>query len=374
LGYTTFDDPSFNHTYADMNGNTTVITRMADLAAKKGILVVNSAGNEGTDPWKFIGAPADGDSVLSVGAVNSSNIIASFSSYGPTSDGQIKPDVVSVGLGTTVSTTAGTVGSGSGTSFSCPNMAGLATCLWQLFPEFNNWKIITTLRKSSDRFTAPNEQYGYGLPDMKKAVGYLLCDISTMSVTASNCSADITWDSKDIKSMRYDLERKLPGETVYTKIKTIAASGTVFSNQHYHITDLINLSNAGIVSYRMKQVIDTADVTFEEYAIDSATITLSSACSTTNVNYLDNPSKRIQLFPNPAQSNLTLKFTDQGVLDHLTLQIYNAQSQLVLKQDYSKPNGTVTYTVSVADLSKGKYILVVRRNGKQYAVKEFLKQ
>ncbi len=368
LGYTTFDDPAFNHTYADMNGNTTIITRMADLAAKKGMLVVISAGNEGDDPWKYIGAPADGDSVLSVGAVNSSGLIAGFSSFGPTSDGQIKPDVVSVGQGTTISTASGTVGSGSGTSFSGPNMAGLATCLWQLFPEFNNWKIITTLRKSSDRFETPAEQYGYGLPNMKKAVGFLLGDLSTMNASVANCTADISWSSKDIKTMRYDIERKLPGETVYTKIKTIAAKGTVFSNQNYQLSDVITSSAAGNVSYRIKQVIDTSAATFDEYAIDSATIILSSVCST------NNPEQNlIQLFPNPVQTTLSLKFTELNSMTGLTIQVYNRQGQLMFTQDYSKPTGTITHTIPVARLAKGNYILVIRKDGKKYAAKEFLK-
>jgi serine protease AprX len=184
LGYSTFDDPTFNHSYADMNGNTTVISRMADLAAKKGMLVVNSAGNSGNNSWKFITAPADGDSVLSVGAVNNSGTIASFSSFGPTSDGQVKPDVVSVGAGTVLSNTSGNVATGNGTSFSGPNIAGLATCLWQLFPEFNNYRIITALRESADRFSTPHEQYGYGLPNMKKAFGvnvlHLMLHLTTL--------------------------------------------------------------------------------------------------------------------------------------------------------------------------------------------------
>ncbi|MEQ1798792.1 MAG: S8 family serine peptidase [Lacibacter sp.] len=373
LGYTTFDNATFNHTYADMNGNTTIITRIADMAAKKGMLVVNSAGNEGDDPWKYIGAPADGDSVLSVGAVNSSGVIAGFSSFGPTSDGQIKPDVVSLGAGTTVSSIGGTVSTNSGTSFSGPNMAGLATCLWQLFPEFNNWKIITTLRKSSDRFETPAEQYGYGLPDMKKAVGFLLGDISTMNASVTNCTADISWSSKDINTMRYDIERKLPGETVYTKIKTVAAKGTVFSSQNYQLSGVITSSATGNVSYRIKQVIDTSAATFDEYAIDSATLILSSACAATSVNEPNNPGKYIQLFPNPVQSSLTIRFTEQRSIAQLSIEIYNAQSQLVWKQDYSKPNGTITHTIPVARLAKGDYILVVRKDGKKYAAKEFLK-
>lgn len=373
LGYTTFDNATFNHSYADMNGNTTIITRIADMAAKKGMLVVNSAGNEGDDPWKYIGAPADGDSVLSVGAVNSSGVIAGFSSFGPTSDGQIKPDVVSLGAGTTVSSIGGTASTNSGTSFSGPNMAGLATCLWQLFPEFNNWKIITTLRKSSDRFEIPAEQYGYGLPNMKKAVGFLLGDISTINASITNCTADISWNSKDINTMRYDIERKLPGETVYTKIKTVSAKGTVFSNQNYQLSDIINNSAAGNVSYRIKQVIDTSAATFDEYALDSATLILSSACAATSVIEPNNPGKHIQLFPNPVQSSLTIRFTEQRSIAQLSIEIYNAQSQLVWKQDYTKPTGTITHTIPVARLAKGDYILVVRKDGKKYAAKEFLK-
>ncbi|MFI5219677.1 MAG: S8 family serine peptidase, partial [Bacteroidia bacterium] len=93
LGYTEFDDPAHNHTYNDMDGNTAPSTRAADFAAKKGMIVCNSAGNSGNDPWNFIGAPADADSILAIGAVDDLENYASFSSNGPTSDGRVKPDV-----------------------------------------------------------------------------------------------------------------------------------------------------------------------------------------------------------------------------------------------------------------------------------------
>lgn len=368
LGYTTFDNAAFNHTYADLNGNTTVISKMADLAAKKGMLIVNSAGNDGDKPWKYISAPADGDSVLSVGAVNGSGVIAAFSSFGPSSDGQIKPDVVSVGQGTTISTTSGTIGSGFGTSFSGPNMAGLATCLWQLFPEFNNWKIITTLRKSSDRFTSPQAQYGYGLPDMKKAVGILLTEIATMNTAFSNCSANISWSSKDIKSMQYIVERKLPGETVYTKIKTVEAKSQTFSSQSYQLTDVINSSSAGVIMYRIKEIIDTSAAGFNEYIIDSNAVTIALPCSSVP------EGQKIKLYPNPAKSKLTIKFAEQEMINGLTIQIFNMQGQLVRTQSYNKPTGEMTHDISVSGLAKGTYIIVLLQNGKQYVVKEFVKQ
>ena len=173
LGYTTFDDPAFNYGYDDMNGKNTIVTRGAALAFRKGILVMNSAGNSGTNSWKFIGAPADGEQVLAVGAVNITRQVAPFSSYGPTFDQRIKPDIVSVGWGTALINASGLPASGNGTSFSNPNIAGLIACLWQAFPEMRNNEIIDAVRKSGDMYANPDSRSGYGLPNMQKAFGLL---------------------------------------------------------------------------------------------------------------------------------------------------------------------------------------------------------
>jgi len=174
LGYSLFDDPAFHHSHADMNGNTTMVTRGADLAARKGMIVCNSAGNSGNDSWKYIIAPADGDSVLAVGAVDANGTIAGFSSYGPSSDGQIKPDVASVGAGTYVIATNGAVAQGDGTSFSNPNMAGLIACLWQAFPEFSNMQIIDAVKRSASKYSNPDDRVGFGIPNMRLAYQLLL--------------------------------------------------------------------------------------------------------------------------------------------------------------------------------------------------------
>ena len=94
-----------NYTYADMNGNTTISAIGADLAAKKGILFFNAAGNEGNGAWHFIITPSDADSVVAVGAVDTAGVVGKFSSFGPSSDGQVKPDVASVGVGAMIQTT-----------------------------------------------------------------------------------------------------------------------------------------------------------------------------------------------------------------------------------------------------------------------------
>jgi hypothetical protein len=169
LGYNTFNNSVFNHTYADMNGNTTIIARANDLAAKKGIISVVAAGNDGAGTWHFISTPADADSVVTVGAVNSQGVVAGFSSYGPSSDGQIKPTVASVGEGCAIANTDNQPTFGNGTSFSTPNMAGLITCLWEAFPDFTNMQIIEAVKKSSSLYTAPNDRIGYGIPNFHKA-------------------------------------------------------------------------------------------------------------------------------------------------------------------------------------------------------------
>lgn len=166
LGYTTFDVSSEDHSYSDMDGNTTVVTRAADIAASKGILVCNSAGNSGNSDWQYIGAPADGDSVFSIGAVDPDGIYASFSSRGPTSDGRIKPNIAVQGAFSAVVHPNGAIYIGSGTSFSSPLAAGAAACLWQAFPEKTNMEIMEAMQQSATQAAEPDDYLGYGIPNM----------------------------------------------------------------------------------------------------------------------------------------------------------------------------------------------------------------
>lgn len=169
LGYTEFDDPNQSYTYQDMNGNNTFITQAADIAASKGILVINSAGNLGDDPWTYISAPGDGDSVLTVGAVDAFASYAYFSGIGPTYDGRIKPNVAAMGYQAAIQGTNGEITTANGTSFSAPIIAGMAACLWQYFPEFNNMEIIKKIEESGHQFSNPDNKLGYGIPDFAKA-------------------------------------------------------------------------------------------------------------------------------------------------------------------------------------------------------------
>jgi len=173
LGYNDFDDNTMDYKYAELNGNTAISTIGADIAASKGILVVTSAGNEGDKPWKYISAPADGDSVLAVGAVNYKGNYGYFSSIGPSTDGRIKPDVCAQGLSAAVQGTSGSITTANGTSFSGPIMAGAVACLIQAYPEKSNMEIIEAVIRNSDYAKSPTEKMGYGIPDFYKAYFYL---------------------------------------------------------------------------------------------------------------------------------------------------------------------------------------------------------
>jgi serine protease AprX len=170
LGYFQFDDPSLNYKYSDMDGNTAFITRAAEIAASKGMMIFNSAGNERDRPWTYLIAPSDGKKVVAVGAVDGNNLISTFSSSGPSADGRVKPDNAVMGVSIPVQADQNTIIRSSGTSFSCPVLSGITACLMQAVPKAINTDIIQVLHSSADRFDKPDALYGYGMPDMINAL------------------------------------------------------------------------------------------------------------------------------------------------------------------------------------------------------------
>lgn len=365
LGYATFDDPSLNHKYTDMNGNTTMAAIGADLAAKKGMLVVIAAGNEGSGGWKYIMTPADGDSVLTVGAVDRSGNIAGFSSYGPTADGQIKPDVVSVGAGTTIQNTNNTIVTGNGTSFACPNMAGLAACLWQGFPQASNIKIIQVLRQASSQYTTPDDRKGYGIPDMKKAFLSLLQDEATMSASLNNCGTTISWNSKDAGGMRYEIERKTAADVEFKKLSQLVVTTSSFGSRNYQFNDPLTEQSIGNIQYRIRQVIDTATATYAAFIMDTASVNVVVACNST--------ARPLLLFPNPAQNHFTLQVNNAEPTDALLIQVRDAGGKLVYEKRETKGAAIAVYSIPAYHLAKGKYFVTVYSSGKQLATETLLK-
>lgn len=169
LGYYEFDDKNDNYLYRELDGKTAMISISADMAGRKGMLVVCSAGNSGVGTWKKVSPPADAEHVLTVGAINNQGLNAAFSSMGNTADGRVKPDVMAIGFMSAVASGAGGTAFGNGTSFSSPIFCGLATCLWQACPWLTSDELIQLIIRSSDRYEYPDNIFGYGIPNVWKA-------------------------------------------------------------------------------------------------------------------------------------------------------------------------------------------------------------
>lgn len=170
LGYTKFDAPATSYTREMLDGESSLIARAANKAVNKGMFLVISAGNAGNKEWGKISTPADAKGVLTVGAIARDSTIANFSSRGLTADLRIKPDVVALGRGAIVISDDGKASYKNGTSFSSPIMCGLVACLWQAFPTLTNLELLEVIRQSADRYEDPSIEYGYGIPDMHKAM------------------------------------------------------------------------------------------------------------------------------------------------------------------------------------------------------------
>lgn len=231
LGYNYFDNSVDNHTYSDLDGNTTIITKAADLAAGKGIMVVSSAGNFGGPPWYKISAPADADSILTVGAVDSAGSIASLSSRGPTFDGRIKPNTVARGLNAVIAANGGDITTSSGTSFSSPITAGAVACLWQANPSVTNMQLLNAIQESSSQFSNPDSIKGYGIPNFCVA-NTILTGIDNHELKSDklnvhpnpfNNNFEITFYSN--KKQKIDIELyDISGREIFRKHENVSAN------------------------------------------------------------------------------------------------------------------------------------------------------
>ena len=363
LGYTTFDNSIFNYTYGSMNGNTTLSARAADLAVKKGIFVAIAAGNEGDNSWHYITTPADADSVLAIGAVDTNRQVANFSSYGPSSDGQIKPDVAAIGVGAVVANqNTGNPSFNNGTSFACPIMAGISTCLWQAFPEVNNMAIVDALRKSSDRFTMPDDRTGYGIPDVKKAFVQLIKKLYSQQISiGSSCKTVIQFTVKTAADMSVMVERKLPGAVDYKTISTQNSNSSFVSNNFTYTDDLNGLIGNLAIKYRIKMTI-TADTSFY---LDSAIINYPISC--TNTNNIE----AVTIGPNPVTDNLSV-FIARNNTVKATIELYSISGQKVYSLKNQTVTGIQTFFIAVKQLSAGVYFVAVFVNDKKVIIKKIL--
>ncbi len=168
LGYTVYDEKGDNVKYWEQDGKTRLISISASMAASKGMVLCQSAGNEGDEPWKRIGCPADASDILAVGALTSAGVNTNFSSIGNSYDGRIKPDVCAQGQSCAVIDKYGDLTRASGTSFSSPILCGMVACYWQAHPKLTALEVMDKIRKSGNNAEHPDNVFGYGIPDFMK--------------------------------------------------------------------------------------------------------------------------------------------------------------------------------------------------------------
>src|SRR5690554_291554 len=173
LGYQAFDNPNYDYQYSDLDGQTTIGARGASHGYDKGLINVTSAGNSGAN-FGYVGSPGDSPGTFTVGAVDDNENYASFSSYGPTYDGRVKPDVMAQGRSAAIVDYNGAVTTSNGTSFSSPIIAGAVASLWQAFPHRSNEVIMQVIRESSSLYNSPTDEMGYGIPDFNEALNMLI--------------------------------------------------------------------------------------------------------------------------------------------------------------------------------------------------------
>ena len=256
LGYTTFDDATMNFTYADMNGKVSRASIAAGLASAKGIIVCNSAGNEGSsyDTWHYIGSPADADGIVTVGAVDVNGISSSFSSWGPTSDGRIKPEICAVGSATALINTGGVADAGSGTSYSCPLITGAMACFLQYVkatkPSVSVPEILSMVFRTGSHYSSPTDQQGYGIPDFGLAMSNLVTfDVKEI---AHWDNAKIILD-RNYRLLNISLSQLSAASN--SEVSIYSVTGRVMMMQHLSgLLTLISLQNvpAGVYLIRLK--------------------------------------------------------------------------------------------------------------------------
>ncbi len=252
LGYMNFDNPNYNYSRADLDGNTAFITRGANIAFEKGLLLVNSSGNSG---GQGVGAPADAEFVFSVGAVDEAGNYASFSSVGSNFQPSQKPDVVAQGQSSVVIDTDDNLLVINGTSFSSPILAGGITCLWQALPNKTNAEIMQLVRESSSQYTNPDFLLGYGIPNLELALG------SALSLNANTLSTGLSFypnPSTDQLFVKGIFGADLVLLSLYDMLGKEVASFSVSNNKNF-----INLSSVSKGVYVIKAKTNNEVETFK---------------------------------------------------------------------------------------------------------------
>ena len=345
LGYLDYDSPFTSYTWQNMDGNTALITRAGDLAVGRGIVVVNSAGNNYDDPThNTLGAPADGDSIFAIGSVNSSGLRSSFSSVGPTFDGRIKPDFMAQGSNDYHASSYGNSYSfGSGTSFSCPIAAGICALILQKNPSLTPMEVRNVLRSTSSNTSSPNRLIGWGIINALTAINSVTVPVELTSFNAfyREGIVNLIWiTATETNNYGFEVERR-DDYSNYQTIGFVDGNGTTTNRVTYNYDDK-NLANNRYY-YRLKQI--DFDGSFEysnEVQVDISDL---------------NDFQLYQNYPNPFNPSTKIKYSiPQNSFVKIALHDILGSELKTLVSETVQP-GTYEITVDGSDLSSGMYFI-----------------
>jgi hypothetical protein len=349
LGYSEFDPGQTSYTYADMDGQTTIVTIACELAFERGIVTITSAGNEGNSPWFYITAPADGFNTIAVGAVNSSNSVASFSSHGPTSDGRYKPDILTQGVGVYAASASGFTSytsSFGGTSAAAPLALGIAGLLLSAHPHLINEQVRDILQKTSDNYNSPNNTRGYGLASAQNAINYpnfeLVSDsykihkmfISEISINPSTVKLNYSVESGNFQQVDMTYDGTLRYNYVFPDLS---------NNQNIEFYFIYNDMSGG--NYR-----EPVSGNYGQLVLD--------------VEEDNNPANFVlyQNYPNPFNPATTIKYQipEDGFVTIKIYDILGNEVKTLINEQKSK--GSYSLMLDSSDLVSGVYIYRIQVN------------
>jgi serine protease AprX len=277
---------------------------------------------------------------------------------------------MSAGVSAVIQTSGNTVGTSNGTSYACPKMAGLATCLWQAFPEVNNMKIVDVIKQSGSTANHPTDSVGYGIPNLKLAFTMLLQQFATSKIDMDNCTATIHWTSKDVGGMRYQVQRKAVSDADYITVGEVNAdNGNGLTTHSYQFVNQVINANGATLSYRIVQIVDTSVEAFTAVYIDTSSISLTPGCAVVTAD----STIKIRVAPNPVTNNITLIVQTPGAISSLLINIYDMEGRLMQQYKESKAAGEAVLTIPASNLVRGKYTITLYNGNKKMQAIKILK-
>ncbi|MCX6170983.1 MAG: S8 family serine peptidase [Ignavibacteriales bacterium] len=357
LGYSTFDPNQASYTYADMNGHTTIVAQAVNIAFAKGVSTFTAAGNEG-NYWGVnqggIVSPGDAPNIITVGAVDHSNLMAGFSSRGPTSDGRTKPEVVAMGVDVYHVISGSSYGYGDGTSYATPITAGIAALLKSAWPHLTNVQMRKIFFESGDNTANPNNDRGWGLISAKKAISYP--NLSAVN-NVYNVLNKIFINADGVNSSTVRLNYSINGSSY----QSVPMNQVTFNNTlKFNYTIPGSTNGASVEFYFTYQTSSGGSVSEPAsgtYKFSFGSYNISNLTSVVSKNEIPSQFNLSQNYPNPFNPSTIISY-QLSTISHVQLKVYDVLGKevAVLVNEVQQPgNYNSQFSIVNYQLSSGVY-------------------